>query len=110
MKRLADKVVRAGVQTFDDMLCAFARRHEDHVDVAGALSLANFATKLDAVHVRHLPIGNHHPKDARPECLERLAPIAGRADLVASARNRGAQELEGNFVIVDDEHPHGRSP
>src|SRR5947208_1231184 len=74
------------------------------------MPLANPAAQLDAAHFRHFPIGDDQAVIARAQDFQRLPTVPGDFDFVARAAKQLAKEIEGDFVIVDNQDAHCLSP
>ncbi len=102
--RLGDEIVRPRLHPGQILLLAAARRDEDEIDVRLAHARADAAAQLRAVHLRHVPVGDHDGNARQLEQLPRLAAV-GRAPDVVTGRFRERAELGARYrVVVHDQH------
>jgi hypothetical protein len=91
-------VVDAGAQGFDNVvLGGVGRDHPDGRFLRLVLAPQR-ADELDAVHLRHVPVGDHHVDVSGVEPVDPFAAVAGLDDL-------GVPELVQG---VDDDSAHRR--
>jgi hypothetical protein len=101
LDRLVDEVVRARAHRRDrDIEPAVAREHDRRrVRVA----LGELRAQLDAGHLRHLDVGDHHVHGLAPEALETLLTGEAGVDVEAALLQDVAQKQRGILLVVDDE-------
>ena len=79
---------------------------QNDVNISGKLATANGLAQLDAVHARHVPIGNHQPACPGPQLFQRVDAIAGRVHFEPRFDERVLQHFAGNFIVFDNENLH----
>ncbi len=108
IERLDHEFIRAGGETRDDVFARVPAGEKDHEDIAGKSGRANFPAQIEAGHLRHLPIRNHHADGFFAHDFDGFAAIGGFDDFMAAGVERMAKELQGDAVVVCDEYLHGR--
>src|SRR5439155_263902 len=107
VERLGDVVVRAGLQTGDDVLLAAARGQKD--DVQGPLvgAFADAAADLHAVDLRHHPVEDRQPRSVRrAEPFPGFRAVARGRDFIAPLEERGLENAPRNRVVFRDQDLH----
>jgi hypothetical protein len=103
---LVEEIVGAGAQAFHALLGALAAGQHDHVDIAGNIFPPRRAAQLDAVHFRHVPIGDDQPDLALVQDLHGLAPIVGGDHGVAHVGHRVGHDAQGEIIIIHNKNLH----
>src|SRR5881296_1504055 len=102
--RLGDEIVRPRLHPGQILLLAAACRDEDEIDVRLAHTGADAAAQFRAVHLRHVPVGDHDGNARQLEQLPSLAAVVGALDVVPG-RFRERAELGARYrVVVHDQH------
>ena len=105
----------AELDGFDDLRHVRDRRHGDHRQLGPALGQP--VKQLEAVHLRHVEVGDHEVVGARLQRDQGLDPVAGGGDLVAllesSRRRNSAAECWSSTTRIDfatdQDRPRGSS-
>jgi hypothetical protein len=92
LERLRDEIVGARLDSLDQRLDAAARGEQQHVRVAAERGGAYAARQLDAVHLRHHPVGDDHPERLGLHHLPRLRAIHRRYRLVPPQVEHAGQD------------------
>ncbi len=103
-RRLADEVVHATVEGLGQGVVALLAGEQDDVGVvvAAFVELAHPRGQLQAVHLRHQPVGEQHAHRLLFQQVERFAGAAGEAHvLVAGLAQRATDHGAGELGIVD---------
>jgi hypothetical protein len=107
MERLGDEVVGSGFQSLHHVLLAAVRREQDDVGVTAVMPRSNAAAQFEPVQAGHFPVGNDERELAGPHEFERFEAVAGGEDSVPGPRERILQQVQGDFVVVDNQDAHG---
>src|SRR5256885_1963550 len=105
---LREKVVDAGVHRREEALATAASGEEDEVRVANAAALPNPEAQLDALQLRHLPIGDHDTRLGEEPRVPRIAAIGRLRHLVAKILERGLEQPGRHRLVFGDEDLHAR--
>src|SRR5206468_5995308 len=106
--RFREKVVDAGVHRREEALAPAARGEEDEVRVATAAALPDAAAQIDALQLRHLPIGDHHARLGKEPRVPRIAAVGRLGHLVAEILERGLEQPGRHRLVFGDEDLHAR--
>ena len=79
---------------------------QDHVDIPEQILGADGAAQLDAVHLRHLPVGDNQSARAAAKNRQCLVAVRRRHDFVAALDQSVPQDGQGNLVVVNDQYSH----
>ncbi|OIQ82611.1 hypothetical protein GALL_355940 [mine drainage metagenome] len=90
------------------VLVGDARRDHDHRQVARALVGANVAREVEAVHARHLDVGQHDVGQRALQLLERVEAVLGQHHVVAVAAEEALGHAAHRDRVVDHQHGVGR--
>ena len=98
--RLRDEVVGADADRADGRLeAALPRDHDDrHVRPRAEHALA----QVEAAHLRHLEIREHHVEVLLGDEVERALRVGRRRDLEAMLPERHLEQVAGLLLVVDD--------
>ena len=88
LDRLGDVLVRALRVAGQDVVGLLAGRQHHDRHARGAVIGAQAARELEAVHVRHVHIGDDEVGKLRTDLTQRLDPIGRDGDLVATSQER----------------------
>ena len=102
LPRLADVGVDVPVVDRLDDRVHVREAGQDHPDRAGMAPL-HLGDELDATHVGHALVGEHHrERSLRIEQIERAARVGRGLDVVV-VLEREAHRLEDGFLVIDDQ-------
>jgi len=105
MDRLAHELIGAHVQSGDRLVGRALGGEEEDEHVMRQVQPAHPAAQLQAVHVRHVPVGDEEVRAFRLHGLQGLAPVAHLAHAVARPLQPRREEPQHHRVVVDQQHP-----
>jgi hypothetical protein len=106
VQRLVQEGVRARLQRLQFVLFLPARRKHHQVGVMLAGMLANCAAEFDAIHVWHLPVGDHDGRWRVLVGFPRLRAVLRRHDLVPHLLEVALQQFPRHDAVFGNQHPH----
>jgi hypothetical protein len=103
--RLGDVADRP--QRLAAVVALLVRGEEDHRDVGNGLVGLERGDELEAVHVRHVDVGDDQRRRAAQHDVAGGDRVLGDVHLVARGREMQLQQLADAFVVVDDQDAGG---
>ncbi len=104
MHRFDQVVIGAGFEPRDDVFLGIARGQQQRIDVAVELHVAHRLAQGDAVHFRHLPIGDQHGVVALGHLVERLGAVGHGVDFVAGVLEKAGHEHARDRIILGQQN------
>ena len=109
IERLAGEVVRSRPHRLEVVLLPAQRGQEDDVGVPRPVLGADSAAELDAVEIRHHPVGDDQRHVLAVEDRPRLLAVCRRHDVVAELRQDLLENQPGRRVVFSDQDSHRAS-
>ena len=107
-KGLGDIGVDAGLERAQHVFFGGARGEEQDRQLLVAGGVADFFDQLDAIHNRHIPVGEHQVYFVSHQPFPPLGAVPGLDHIVEThALEHGADELAHTLGVFDQQYFHG---
>src|ERR1700737_5453336 len=103
----ADAIVQSDLLAALDGLGKQARRHSDDGDCGGAWIATQYRCQLEAIHFRHIDVGDDHVEGLIAIPGRRQCALArpGRGNLVSGGLEQRREHVSEERGIIDEQRP-----